>query len=226
LTANWNEGSTRFVWTRTADEILARVVRKDREDQRIATAAITATLPARGLGTRDYCGLPRLARHEHTQFDADVRASQTNGAWMVVVPGRVNLLATTEDPMEQDGSVMTHPKFRMWLRPDGIVHVVWAPRTTPLLQDAIATQEAMAKVTGGRRAPLVVDMRDTGPQDRQTRAEWARPTGLLSAVALIVGSPLSRIMGNLFLRMNKPAFPVQLFDNEESAIAWLKGFVG
>jgi len=30
FTAHWNEGGTPFIWTRTADEILAKAVRKDR----------------------------------------------------------------------------------------------------------------------------------------------------------------------------------------------------
>jgi hypothetical protein len=30
FTANWNTGSTPFAWTKTADEILAKAVRKDR----------------------------------------------------------------------------------------------------------------------------------------------------------------------------------------------------
>jgi hypothetical protein len=128
--------------------------------------------------------------------------------------------------MDRDSGVITHPKFRMWLRPDGIVQVVWVPGTTALLKDATATLEAMAQLTGGRRSPLLVDMRDTGPQDRPTRAEWTRRSDLSSAVALIVGTPLSRMVGNLFIRMNKPQFPVRLFDNEASAVAWLLEFVG
>jgi len=128
--------------------------------------------------------------------------------------------------MDRDSGVITHPKFRMWLRPDGIVQVVWAPRTTALLEDATATLEAMAQITGGRRSPLLVDMRDTGPQDRPTRAEWTRRSDLSSAVGLIVGSPLSRMMGNLFISANRPTTPTRLFDNEASALAWLLEFVG
>ncbi len=30
FTANWNTGSTPFVWTKTDDEVLAKAVRKDR----------------------------------------------------------------------------------------------------------------------------------------------------------------------------------------------------
>ena len=132
---------------------------------------------------------------------------------------------TTEDPMDHDSGVITHPKFRIWLRPDGIVQLVWAPRTTVLLEDATAALEATAQLTGGRLRPLLVDMRDTGPQDRLARAEWTSRTDLSSAVALIVGTPLSRMMGNLFIRMNKPPFPARLFDNEASALAWLQAFV-
>jgi hypothetical protein len=127
--------------------------------------------------------------------------------------------------MDPETRVITHPKFRMWLRPDGIVQVVWVPRTAPFLEDAIAALDALAQLTGGLRSPLMVDMRDTGPQDRPTRAAWARRSDLSSAVGLIVRTPLSRMMGNLFLRMNKPKFPVRLFDDEASAVAWLKRFV-
>jgi hypothetical protein len=128
--------------------------------------------------------------------------------------------------MDREKGVITHPKFRMWLRPDGIVQLVWIPRTTALLEDATAALEAMAQITAGRRSPLLVDMRDTGPQDRSARAEWTSRTDLSSGVAMIVGTPLSRMMGNLFIRMNKPPFPARLFDNEAPAIAWLKEFVG
>jgi hypothetical protein len=140
-------------------------------------------------------------------------------------PGEPANRATTEDPMVDDSGAITHPKFRMWLRPDGIVQVVWVPGTTAYLEDATAALEAMAQLTRGRRSPLLVDMRDTGSQDRATRAQWTSRNDLSSAVALIVGTPLSRMMGNLFLRMNKPKFPVRLFDDETSAIAWLDGFV-
>jgi hypothetical protein len=98
--------------------------------------------------------------------------------WMIGVFGRANSRATTEDSMDRDSGVITHPKFRMWLRPDGIVQVVWVTGTTALLEDATATLEAMARITAGRRSPLLVDMRDTGPQDRATRAAWTDRSNL------------------------------------------------
>jgi hypothetical protein len=133
--------------------------------------------------------------------------------------------AKIEDPMGDDSGVITHPKFRTWLRGDGIVAMVWAPRIATGLTDALAAVDAMTQLTGGRRSPLLVDMRDTGPQDRAARSEFARRDDVVSAVALVVDTPLSRMLGNFFLTVNKPLYPTRLFDDDASALAWLQAFV-
>ena len=128
--------------------------------------------------------------------------------------------------MDRDSGVITHPKLRMWLRPDGIVQVVLAPRAVIVLEDAIAATEAVTQLMGGRRSPMLVDLHDASRQDRAALREFARRGDVVSAIALIVGTPLSRMMGNLFVSMSKPLFPTRLFDNEASALAWLQPFVG
>lgn len=126
-----------------------------------------------------------------------------------------------------DGSgVITHPKFRMWLRPDGIVQLVWGPQVTIVLEDASAAIEAMAQLTRGGQSPLLVDVHEQGAMDRPARTEFTRHGDLVSAVALIVGTPLSRLMGNFYLSVSRPVAPTRLFDDEVSALAWLLGFVG
>src|ERR1035437_1813108 len=129
------------------------------------------------------------------------------GAWMTDALRERTAAQTTEDPMGDDSGVITHPKFRMWLRPDGIVAMVFAPRIATDLADALAAIDAMTQLTGGRRSPLLVDMHGSGPQDRAARAELARRDDVASAVALIVDTPLSRMLGNFFLSVNKPPFP-------------------
>jgi len=128
--------------------------------------------------------------------------------------------------MDHDSGTFSHVKFRMWLRPDGIVHLVWAARVAIVVEDAVAAIEAMAQLTGGRQSPLLVDVHEQGPMDRPARTEFTRRGDLVSAVALIVGTPLSRLMGNFFLSVSKPVAPTRLFDDEASALAWLQGFVG
>ncbi len=113
-------------------------------------------------------------------------------------------------------------KFRIWLRPDGVCEIVWAPHVPSGLEDAIATIKAMAELTGGRRAPLLVHTTDAGPQDRAARMEFVRDQGVVSAVALIVGNPLSRMMATFFINVSRPEVPIRLFEDEAAAVAWLK----
>ena len=114
----------------------------------------------------------------------------------------------------------------MWLRPDGIVHLVLASGTVLTLEDAVAAVAAVTRLTGGRRSPLLVDVRDAGQVDRAGRQELSRQEKVVSAVAAIVGTPLSRMMGNLIINVSRPQMPVRLFDDEASALAWLQTFLG
>ncbi len=128
--------------------------------------------------------------------------------------------------MDDDPGVVTNPRFRMWLRPDGIVQLNWVPGTVMTLEDAIAATEAVAKLTGGRRSPLLVDVHEAGQVDRAARSELSRRDDLVSAVAAIVGTPLSRMMGNLIINVSKPQMPMRLFEDEASALEWLRTFLG
>ena len=44
---------------------------------------------------------------------------------------------------------------------------------------------------------------------------------VFAAAALIVDSPLSRLLGNFFLGINKPKMPVRLCKNEDEALEWI-----
>jgi hypothetical protein len=47
----------------------------------------------------------------------------------------------------------------------------------------------------------------------------------VSAVALIVGTALSRMMSNLLLAVSMPVTPTRLFEDEGPAVDWLSGFL-
>ncbi len=67
--------------------------------------------------------------------------------------------------MDHDPGVITHPKFRIWLRPDGIVQAVMAPRATMGLEDALA---ALADESTRSRSPDRVSS-STGSSVRRDR---------------------------------------------------------
>ena len=40
--------------------------------------------------------------------------------------------------------------------------------------------------------------------------------------AVLVGHPVSRVLGNFFLGISRPAYPTRLFTDPAAAIGWLK----
>jgi len=49
--------------------------------------------------------------------------------------------------------------------------------------------------------------------------------GIISAAALIVSNPVSRIMGNFYMGINKTKMPVRMFATTMDAKNWLKDFL-
>lgn len=95
------------------------------------------------------------------------------------------------------------------------------------LEDAQANLAATAKLAGGRPLPVMVDLRGVRSQSAEARAYFAGPQALAvcTAVALVIGSPLSRMIGNFFLGFNRPPMPTRLFTKEEDAAVWLERFL-
>ena len=117
---------------------------------------------------------------------------------------------------------ITHDKFRMWVRPDGIVELAWAPHVPSGLEDAVAAIEAMSELMGGKPGSLLVHTENAGPQDRAARMEFIRRQEVVAAVALLVGNPLSRMMATFFINVSRPDVPIRLFEDADAASAWLK----
>ncbi len=93
--------------------------------------------------------------------------------------------------------------------------------------DAAENIAVTTRLTGGRRFPVLVDLRAVRSQSADARAYLAGPEALrvTLAVALIIGSPLSRMIGNFYLGFNKPPVPTRLFTSVSEAEGWLSTFV-
>lgn len=50
----------------------------------------------------------------------------------------------------------------------------------------------------------------------------ASANGLYSAMAIVVDESSPRLMGNFYIKVNKPVKPTKMFTSREEAIAWLK----
>jgi len=94
------------------------------------------------------------------------------------------------------------------------------------LDDAKENLAAAVSETGGKRRPLLIDIRTAKPLDADARHHYSGLTLVerFSALALLVeASPFGRMMGNVYLRVARPGIPTQLFSDETQATRWLNG---
>lgn len=92
--------------------------------------------------------------------------------------------------------------------------------------DARENLAVIAQLTHGGRLPVLVDLRAIRSQSAEARAVFAGPaaTRVTIAVALLIDSPVSRVLGNFYLGFNKPQTPSRLFTSVSSAREWLATF--
>jgi hypothetical protein len=116
---------------------------------------------------------------------------------------------------------------KLWLREDGLIQVVALRGVKSQLADAQENVAAIATLAADKRWPVLVDMRASLGIDHETRAYYSSVEGVKSdtALALLVGSPVTRVMANFFISINRPQVPTKLFTSEAEAVAWLKTFI-
>jgi hypothetical protein len=113
---------------------------------------------------------------------------------------------------------------RLGLNVDGTVVVRIRPGAIQTLQDARENLAEAIAATGGQRRPLLIDIRGAQPLGADARHQYsgtALDDSFVALAMLIDGSPLSTMMGNVYLRIARPGIPARLFTEETRAIEWL-----
>ena len=110
----------------------------------------------------------------------------------------------------------------------GVICGQFLPGVDVTREDAVENIATTARLTEGKRLPVLVDLRAVRSQSAEARAYLAGPeaTRISLAVALLILSPLSRMLGNFFLGFNRPEVPTRLFTSVAEAEAWLRTFAG
>lgn len=114
----------------------------------------------------------------------------------------------------------------LFLDEQGIVHVTALPGTEETLEQAKASVAAIWQVAEAQRRPLLLDMRPVKAQRREVRDYYASQEAAQAykAVAILVDSPISKVIGNVFLGIGKLPVPTKLFSNDQEALVWLQAF--
>ncbi len=130
----------------------------------------------------------------------------------------------TLDPPE-DATETT--AFWTWMGKDGICRTKTKPLAVITLKEAMENSVAVSSFYKDKKFPLLIDARNIKYMEREARQHFStngRETKI-NCFAVMVKSPLSRLIGNFFMGLNKPAIPARLFDDENEAVKWLKQYI-
>jgi hypothetical protein len=126
-----------------------------------------------------------------------------------------------------ENEAITTRVSKVWLGEDGIARVIHVAGAEVTVEDAKETMAAYLKLNQGKRRPLLVDTKAMKSLAREARQYYASEEAAKvgSAVALIVGTPVSRVLGNFYIGLSNPHLPSRLFTSEAEAMEWLKGYL-
>ncbi len=113
------------------------------------------------------------------------------------------------------------------LRSDGIILFDVKPNVTITEKDAKEMVDTAGKIGGNKKHLILIIAGKYALADKEARDFAAGEYGnkYTIAGAFVIKSLAQKILGNAYLKVNKPLTPTALFDSEEKAVAWLKTFI-
>lgn len=107
-----------------------------------------------------------------------------------------------------------------WDDATGIARTDWVAGAVCGLEEAKAVDAEITALGHGKVLSLV-DLREVDSFDRAAREFFMDQNERYRAVALIAGSPATRMLANFFLGLKRGPIPVKMFLAEADAIDWL-----
>lgn len=105
----------------------------------------------------------------------------------------------------------------------GVVHTKVKKRAKVDINHAVENTEFVRLLCDDGQAPMLVDLREIHSITQEARSHFSMQDrkGHAICLALLINSPVSRIVGNFFIGISKPTVPTRLFSDEDDAKAWL-----
>ncbi|MBA4056263.1 MAG: STAS/SEC14 domain-containing protein [Marivirga sp.] len=115
-------------------------------------------------------------------------------------------------------------KILFTLGADDILYIECQPNTKMTIKEAKESTLIGGELLNHTPHPLLCDLTNVTKMTHECRKHFAgsEHAAIFSKCALIVTSPISRVIGNFFLGANKPIKPTRLFTSKEEGLKWLK----
>jgi hypothetical protein len=110
---------------------------------------------------------------------------------------------------------------------EGFLRVTSNPVDEITMADTRRDFGVAAEMVNYNKTPVMADSRHYTHFTDEIRRFYASKEAAerISAMAIIICSLPTRIIGNFFIKMHKPLYPTRLFNTEEEASKWLCKYV-
>jgi len=129
--------------------------------------------------------------------------------------------------MNQIPSKFSTKKCQVFIDDLGILIQSYNENTELTEKDALEEIKLYGKIIPKKKRPILIDIGNIRTVERNAKSVYASEEAaeFLSATALIISNPVSRIMGNFYMGINKTKMPVRMFTSTGDARKWLKDFL-
>ncbi len=163
-----------------------------------------------------------MSRDLASRMGGDVTYRHTNG-WSVFT---LNLPVVSSEPIEDAvGETLLTNVEQIWLGTDGILRSVIRPDAVVTAEDAREGVAMYLRAAGDKKRPILIHLENlkyVSSEAKDTYMGSVETAQCLSAVALVVsGIPLARALVNSVVKFSKAPFPMRIFEDETTALAWL-----
>ena len=110
---------------------------------------------------------------------------------------------------------------------EGFLRVTAKPDSCIELADAMYDFEIGMKMVNGKPTPVLADTRNFSEHGDDVKSFYASKelAKHISAMAILIDSLPTRLVGNFFIKINEPHVPTKLFTHQEEAIKWINKIV-
>jgi hypothetical protein len=117
--------------------------------------------------------------------------------------------------------------FTVQLRSDGIIHTHVSSQQDFTIESLKKFNVLIGQMLNYKKAPLLVTGEQFAFPTLETRQFWAKEKSCVysAAEAFVATNFGHKLIGNFYLKINKPQRPTNVFSNEIEALKWLKLFL-
>jgi hypothetical protein len=114
-------------------------------------------------------------------------------------------------------------QFAEYWTEDGVLFFVYKPGTNMDLAAARQVVNDRVEVQKGESYPVFCDMRGVRDSNKAARDYLAKEgSALVRAVAVLIDSPVTKVMLNFYLTISRPLVPTKMFTDKNQALEYLK----